>query len=229
MKKETLKISLILMIYTLIAGIALALVYQFTEGRIAEAELKNIIKSMEYLLTDENGNQILDPKEIKNAVISKRTEMGNEIYNDGIGTVISPVYEFKNGDVKYYILTGSAVGYGGKVITIAAFKYDGNEVTLHKIKVIEYSQETPGLGAKIAEEKVQERFFPISEDGLKNGLKVDKDAGQQALDPDSAKQSGVVKVSDVMTGATITPRAVVNSLNSMYKYLCEKYLQGGEQ
>lgn len=228
MKKETLKISLTLMIYTLIAGIALALVYQFTENRIAEAELENVIKSMEFLLTDESGNQIVDPKEIKNTVISKRSEMGNEIYNDGIGTVISPVYEFQNGDVKYYILTGSAVGYGGKVITIAAFKYDGTELTLHKIKVIEYSQETPGLGAKIAEEKVQERFFPIPEEGLKNGLKVDKDAGKQNLDPDSAKQSGVAKVSDVMTGATITPRAVANSLNTMYKYLREKYMQGGE-
>lgn len=229
MKKETLKISLTLMIYTLIAGIALALVYQFTENRIAEAELQNVIKSMEFLLTDENGNQIVDPKEIKNTVISKRSEMGNEIYNDGIGTVISPVYEFQNGDVKYYILTGSAVGYGGKVITIAAFKYNGSEVSLHKIKVIEYSQETPGLGAKIAEEKVQERFFPIPEEGLKNGLKVDKDAGKQNLDPDSAKQSGVAKVSDVMTGATITPRAVANSLNAMYKYLSEKYMQGGEK
>jgi electron transport complex protein RnfG len=30
-----------------------------------------------------------------------------------------------------------------------------------------------------------------------------------------------VKVSDVMTGATITPRAVVTALNLMYRYLEE--------
>lgn len=227
MKKETLKVSLTLMIYTLIAGIALALVYQFTESRIAEAELENVIKSMEFLLTDENGNQIIDPKEIKDSVISKRAEMGNELYNDGIGRVISPVYQFNNGGIKYYILTASSVGYGGNVITIAAFRHDSSGIVLHKIKVIEYSQETPGLGAKIAEKNVQERFFPIPETGLKNGLKVDKDAGKQNIEPDTSKKEGIVKVSDVMTGATITPRAVVNSINSMYKYLTEKYLQGG--
>ncbi|MDK2923769.1 MAG: H+/Na+-translocating ferredoxin:NAD+ oxidoreductase subunit, partial [Pseudothermotoga sp.] len=30
---------------------------------------------------------------------------------------------------------------------------------------------------------------------------------------------GVAKVSDVMTGATITPRAVANALNAMLDYL----------
>jgi len=75
---------------------------------------------------------------------------------------------------------------------------------------------------------VQKRFFPIPETGLKNGLKVDKDAGKQGTDPEEAKQEGVVNVSDVMTGATITPRAVVSSLNAMYKFLKEKYL-GGEK
>ncbi|MFN6992125.1 MAG: RnfABCDGE type electron transport complex subunit G [Fervidobacterium sp.] len=228
MKKEFLKTSLILMIYTLIAGIALALVYQFTESRIAEAELENIIKSMEFLLTDEAGNQIVSAKDIKDIVVSKRGEMGKELYNDSIGTVISPVYDFSNNNVKYFVLTGHAVGYGGKVLSMVAFKYDGNNITLHRIKVLDYSQETPGLGAKIAESKIQERFYPISEDGLEKGVKVDKDAGKQSLDPENAKAEGVVKVSDVMTGATITPRAVANSINAMYKYLKDKYLAGGE-
>lgn len=224
MKKEFLKTSLILMVYTLIAGIALALVYQFTETRIAEAELENVIKSMEFLLTDEAGNQIISTKDIKDLVLSKRGEMGKELYNDGVGTVISPVYEFSKNNVKYFVLTGHAVGYGGKVLSMVTFKYDGSRITLHRIKVLDYSQETPGLGAKIAESKIQERFYPISEDGLEKGIKVDKDAGKQSLDPENAKKEGVVKVSDVMTGATITPRAVVNSINAMYKYLKDKYL-----
>lgn len=228
MKKEFLKTSLVLMLYTLIAGISLALVYQLTESRIAEAELANIIKSMEFLLTDENASQTIDSKIIKELVTSKRKEMGKKLYSDNIGEVLSPVYEFSAENIKYYILTGNAVGYGGKVVTMAAFKYDGANLLLHKIKVLDYSQETPGLGAKIAEDDIQERFYPIAEEELKKGIKVDKDAGKQELKPEEAKLAGVVKVSDVMTGATITSRAVANTINVLYKYLKEKYLHGGE-
>lgn len=229
-RREMLKMSITLMVYTLIAGIALGLVYTITKDRIAEAELANVISSMESLLTDENGNAIVSIDEIKKIVLSKRNEMGNVLFTDNVGTVIAPVYEFETDSAKYYLLTGYAVGYGGNVVTMAAFKLDKTtgELSLKAIKVLDYSQETPGLGAKIADPNVQKRFFPIPETGLKNGLKVDKDAGKQGTDPEEAKQEGVVKVSDVMTGATITPRAVVSSLNAMYKFLKEKYL-GGER
>jgi len=229
-KSEMWKLSLTLMVYTLIAGVLLALVYQYTQSRIAEAELGNVISSMAFLLTDENGNEIVPLDEVKKTVISKRSEMGKVLYEDGVGSVLSPVYEFQTEDAKYYIVSGFAVGYGGNVVTMAAFKLDESvgELSLKAIKVLEYSQETPGLGAKIAEPFVQERFYPISESGLKAGLKVDKDAGKQNLEPEEAKQEGVVKVSDVMTGATITPRAVVNSLNTMYKFMREKHLGGGQ-
>ncbi|AFG34339.1 RnfABCDGE type electron transport complex subunit G [Fervidobacterium pennivorans subsp. shakshaketiis] len=228
-RREMLKMSITLMVYTLIAGIALGLVYTITKDRIAEAELANVISSMESLLTDENGNAIVSVDEIKKIVLSKRNEMGNVLFTDSVGTVIAPVYEFETDSAKYYLLTGYAVGYGGNVVTMAAFQLDKTtgELSLKAIKVLDYSQETPGLGAKIADPNVQKRFFPIPETGLSNGLKVDKDAGKQGIDPEEAKQEGVVKVSDVMTGATITPRAVVSSLNAMYKFLKEKYL-GGE-
>lgn len=52
-----------------------------------------------------------------------------------------------------------------------------------------------------------------------NGVRVDKDANLMHLSPDEAKKQGVAKVSDVMTGATITPRAVANALNAMLDYL----------
>ena len=52
-RREMLKMSITLMVYTLIAGIALGLVYTITKDRIAEAELANVISSMESLLTDE--------------------------------------------------------------------------------------------------------------------------------------------------------------------------------
>lgn len=229
MKKEMLKTSLILMIYTLIAGLALSVVYKLTEVRIVEAEMENVIHSMELLLTDENGKNLVPLDEIKQTVIAERKNAGKELYTNGIGTVVSPVYEFKTEGATYYILSGYAVGYGGKVLTMAAFEKDG-ELRLRAIKVLDYSQETPGLGAKIAEAEVQHRFYPIPSSGLEKGLKVDKDAGKTVVDPEEAKSEGIIKVSDVMTGATITPRAVANSINAMYEYLKKEYLkgQGGE-
>jgi len=98
MNKEMLKTSLILMIYTLVAGIALSLVYTITEDKIGNAELENTITAMKYVLTDENGNQVIPSEEIEKTVSEKSSEMGNVLYTDNIGTVNSPVYEFANGD-----------------------------------------------------------------------------------------------------------------------------------
>uniref|UniRef100_A0A7C5RJY7 Ion-translocating oxidoreductase complex subunit G n=1 Tax=Fervidobacterium thailandense TaxID=1008305 RepID=A0A7C5RJY7_9BACT len=224
MKKEMIKTSLILMIYTLVAGLALSVVYKLTEVRITEAEMENVIKSMELLLTDEKGSNLVSSEEIKRKVIEERKNAGKEIYTNGVGTVVSPVYEFKANHATYYVLVGYAVGYGGKVITMAAFEKN-EDLRLRAIKVLDYSQETPGLGAKIAEDEVQQRFYPIPSSGLEKGLKVDKDAGKTVTDPEISKSEGVVKVSDVMTGATITPRAVANSINAMYEYLKKEYLK----
>lgn len=90
MKKEMLKTSLILTAYTLIAGISLSLVYTVTQSRIGSAELENIITAMKYVLTDENGNQVIPSTEIEKTVTEKSGEMGNVIYTDGVGTVTSP-------------------------------------------------------------------------------------------------------------------------------------------
>ncbi len=229
MKKETIKTSLILMVYTLIAGIALSVVYKVTERSIAEAELANLIKSIEYVLTDEtdeNGQTVVESKIIKDTVINLKNEIGKVLYSDKTGTVLSPLFKFENTGKTYYLLIGKSVGYGGDVQTLAAFEYDGNSLSLKAIKVLDYSQETPGLGAKISEEDIQKRFYPISYEGLKNGVKVDKDSGKTGLNPDEAKNEGIAVTSDVMTGATITPRAVANAITVMFKYLEENVAAG---
>jgi len=139
------------------------------------------------------------------------------------GKVQSPAYIFETKDgKKVYVLTGQAVGYGGNVVSVAAFLTTSQGLKLNAIKVMEYSQETPGLGANITRDDIHKRFYPIASEGLEKGLKVNKDAGiivpsnelQRARDTE-----GVVQTSDVMTGATITPRAVVNSINTMYEFL----------
>ncbi|WP_370445630.1 FMN-binding protein [Petrotoga sp. SL27] len=122
-------------------------------------------------------------------------------------------------------MTVSGVGYRGDVVSVISFiKKDDGQIVLNKIEVIDYSQETPGLGDKIAEESVKERFSLIPESGLNAGVKVDKDAGVtfSANSIDAYKEQGVIKTSDVMTGATITPRAVADSINAAVEFLKEE-------
>lgn len=216
--KDMIKTGLILMVYTLVAGLILGFIYTSTQAAINEAELKNTIDAVKFVLT-EDGNLLVSEKVIKEAVLKGSKEEEKEIFKKGTSAVLNPVLNFDTERGKVYVLKGYGIGYGGKVITVASFLVNNKKIDLLSIRVIEYSQETPGLGAKIAEETSQKRFYPIPYEGLKNGVKVDKDAGKSNLSPEEAKKIGVVKVSDVMTGATITPRAVASTIDTMFEYL----------
>jgi len=231
--REFLKTGLVLMIITTIAGLGLALVYNLVKEPIEKAELAAKIDAIRFVLTDSvTGNLLVSETEIpedgKALAKYEWTPMPSEegiMYSSTTwkGKVQSPAYIFETKDgKKVYVLTGQAVGYGGNVVSVAAFLTTPQGLKLNAIKVMEYSQETPGLGANIARDDIQKRFYPIASEGLEKGLKVNKDAGiivpsnelQRARDTE-----GVVQTSDVMTGATITPRAVVNSINTMYEFL----------
>ncbi|MBO8166825.1 MAG: RnfABCDGE type electron transport complex subunit G [Kosmotoga sp.] len=231
--REFLKTGLVLMIITTIAGLGLALVYNLVKEPIEKAELAAKIDAIRFVLTDSvTGNLLVPETEIpedgKALAKYEWTPMPSEegiMYSSTTwkGKVQSPAYIFETKDgKKVYVLTGQAVGYGGNVVNVAAFLTTPQGLKLNAIKVMEYSQETPGLGANIARDDIQKRFYPIASEGLEKGLKVNKDAGiivpsnelQRARDTE-----GVVQTSDVMTGATITPRAVVNSINTMYEFL----------
>ena len=235
--RDYLKTGLILMAITFIAGLALALVYSLVEEPIANAELDAKLKAMQKVLEEPAGTSLLvaEDKIPTNASQLESVEwkldnfeaVDGLIYTseDGKGKVQSPVYKLttiKGNDA--YILVGQSVGYGGNVITMAAFTNENGKLSLNGIKVLDYSQETPGLGANIAIDSNQERFYPVSNSGLEKGLKVDKDSGAAPVtDIEKRKENldknGVVQTSDVMTGATITPRAVVATLNAMFEFL----------
>lgn len=235
--RDYFKTGLVLMLITLIAGLALALVYSLVEEPIANAELGAKLKAIQKVLTDPASDKLLVSE---NKIPSNASELGNVEWKlegfdvidgiaytseDGKGKIQAPVYKMttENGN-NVYVLVSQAVGYGGNVITMASFIAENNQMTLNGIKVLDYSQETPGLGANIANDSNQKRFYPVDFTGLEKGLKVNKDAGTSpASDPASMQanlnEDGVVQTSDIMTGATITPRAVAASLNAMYEFL----------
>ncbi len=93
-------------------------------------------------------------------------------------------------------------GYGGAITLLVGIRYDG---TLTGVRVAGPHHETPGLGDKI--ELAQSDWIlgfngKSLNDPPKSGWKVKKDGGDF----------------DEMTGATITPRAVVKAVYNSLEY-----------
>ncbi|BBJ27569.1 FMN-binding protein [Athalassotoga saccharophila] len=229
------KVALILTVVMVIIGIGLAGIYLMTYAPIAKADLNADLEAIKFVLTDQTTGQLLVsqsqiPQTMAelNAKIWKSDSSGVLYSNPKLpGYVLSPAYLFKGKDgSNIYVLTGYGIGFGGRVVTVASFiqQKDGSFLE-NSIDVIDYSNETPGLGAKINDPDVRSRFFDIPNSGLKDGVKVNKDAGLFPLPANylskinQYKAEGIVVTSDVMTGATITPRSVANTLNAMYEFL----------
>ena len=223
---DILKKGFILMIYTVIAGAVLAGIYVMTKPAIQKSDLLEEERAMKVVLTDwQSGEMLVSEDEISKALSREEGKRVIEFEWNGIkGKIYLPVHEFDTKVGKVYVLMGAAPGFGGDVKVMAAFVEGKEGFYLNAIKVLDASQETPGLGAKILEEEPQKRFYGIPSSGLKAGVVVDKDAKDRAV---KDKEHGVVKTSDIMTGATITPRAVANAINLMYHYLIQK--TGGEE
>ncbi|RLL86080.1 electron transporter RnfG [Mesotoga sp. H07pep.5.4] len=233
--RDYLKTGITLMVITIIAALVLSVVYTIVEEPIANAELGAKLKAIREVLTDSDTGELLIAED---SIPETATELAEFEWlpqgfsaSEGIiyraegnqGKVESPAYKFvKEDGTEIFIAIGIAVGYGGDVKSMAAFVKEPDGVKLNGIKVLEYSQETPGLGANIANADVQKRFYPVSKEGLDKGIRVDKDAGVTPVGDqiDARKrEDGIVTVSDVMTGATITPRAVASSLNAISEFL----------
>ncbi|APT75463.1 electron transporter RnfG [Marinitoga sp. 1137] len=230
--KEYMKTGFILMLFIVISGFIVATVYVSTKPAIDNAELNAKLKAIKKVLIDSrNGGLLLSedkiPTSLQQLQSAEWDSSDTGILYEGKSTkVYSPVYKYTNKDGKdIYVLTVSGIGFGGEVISVISFVKEGKELYFNNLEVISYSQETPGLGANIALDKVKKRFYPISYEGLLNGVKVNKDAGVILSTPEQmkeGKEKGIVQTSDIMTGATITPRAVADSINAGFEYLKSK-------
>ncbi len=237
--REYVKTGLVLMMITLVAGFTLSLIYELVKEPIAEAELQEKLRAVRTVLKDPTTGQLIieedripyDRESLEKYVWEPE---GFEVV-DGVlytsakirGTVFGPAYKFDLVDDRVaYVLVGESPGYGGPVSIVSSFVVKDSEIVLSGMEVIEYAQETPGLGANISHEEVKDRYFPVDRPGLETGLKLDKTAGvspttEKELMDRRRREEGIIQTSDVMTGATITAESVVNALNLMYEFLSE--------
>lgn len=184
--------AMFLFLFAVIGTGLVAFTHTGTAGRIAENHRRALLASL---------NELVPTGEYNNDIYTDIIYVHN---SDLLGTDEAvPVYRArKDGWPVAAVLAPVAPdGYNGEIRLLVAIRLDG---TLAGVRVLQH-RETPGLGDHIETERSDWiRGFTgksLRDPGL-DGWKVRRDGG----------------VFDQFTGATITPRAVVNAVKNTLLY-----------
>jgi len=183
--------ALMLAAFSLIASVMIVVTYKSTASVIKENQHKFLMQSL---------SAVMPLSEYDNDLISDSFFVNHSLLSQD-DSLIYPA--FKNDQAKGAIITAIAPnGYNGKIKVIVGLNYSGE---IHAVRVVEH-KETPGLGDPI-ERKRSNWIEQFSKQSLNSPLQEDwlvkKDGGDF----------------DQLTGATITPRAVVSAVkNSLLFY-----------
>ena len=179
--REVVKLAGILFIITSVAAILLGFTNMATRDVIAQQlELENTEARKSALPIAEEFEEVKG-KELENALLTDFSSI-DEVYQGK-----------KDGEIIGYTFKITSGGYGGEMVINVGISVEG-KVT--GIKIVSHS-ETPGLGAKAAEEDFQNQYIDKSADSLYQSLK------------------GMPRNSEIeaIAGATVTSNAVTDSVN----------------
>ena len=194
MKKNTIvKDALILFAITLVAALALGLVFEITKEPIAKAELEAKTKAYQSVFSALSETQE-DPDLTARVDSSADFLAGNPEY-EGVMINEALVAKDSSGAAIGYVMTvTNKNGYGGPIKFAIGYTPDG---TLTGISFLTLT-ETAGLGMKAKEEKFSSQFFDVkvTQFGLAK-------AGMQ----------GDVEL-EAISSSTITSKAVAKGVNA---------------
>ncbi|NNC97791.1 MAG: electron transport complex subunit RsxG [Gammaproteobacteria bacterium] len=191
--KAVLWSALLLAAFSLVAMSLVIITQRGTSERILQNQQAFLLASLaEVMPPDQFNNQLVNDSYLVNAPL-----LGPETVR------VYPAY--LNGKPNGAILTAVAPnGYNGKIKIILGLDYAGH---IHAVRVLEH-KETPGLGDPIEIKRsnwiTQFRQRSLEDPELAD-WQVKKDGGQF----------------DQLTGATITPRAVIKALSNALLYYNE--------
>ncbi|WP_157443090.1 electron transport complex subunit RsxG [Colwellia piezophila] len=181
----------ILALFAIACTFAVGLVNELTKDRIKQQEQQHLLKTL---------HSIIEPSRYDNDIANDCIMISApELGTDKVHTAY---IARKSGQVIAVALTSTAPrGYNGNIDFIMAINNDGS---VSGVRVLKH-QETPGLGDKIE---------------LRKSDWVTSFAGKKLLSVDDSrwavtKDNGMF---DQFTGATITPRAVVNGVKDTLSY-----------
>lgn len=197
---KIIKNTLILTAITLIAGLALATVYQITKEPISRAEAAAELEAYEGVFPGAGFEKI---EILPFDAVAAEVADGEWVTVEGVA-----VARVADEVVGYALKVTSPNGYGGDITVAVGVTTDG---ALSGISVISQS-ETAGLGAKCADAAFTDQFK-----GITGGRVVFVKTGKQA--PHEI---------DALSGATVTTRAVTAAVNTGLAYVGAHLSEGGE-
>lgn len=184
MKNNFVKMVTALVAVGVLSGMSLVMVHIYTQQKISDNKDKEIAKAVWALFP-----------EMDKVVVMKRLK---DIYKNPAEITD------KNMKLLGYAFIAEGNGYQGKIRLLAGI--DPHLTELKGFVVLE-SQETPGLGAEIADDKFKNQF-----NGLSVSHPIEYVKNQKPQKPYQI---------EAITGATISTRAVVNILNKRIKEIRE--------
>ena len=184
------------------------------DANIAMEQKKNILSSV-LTLKDEDNIDSIYLKQVKGFVIDFEGNVKEGVKPEQVIVAVEykkapkerllPVYEFRNDSNKVEYAVMPVYGYGlwNNIWGFIAVRSDFN--TVQGVK-FQHAGETPGLGARIESEEIQERFKgkSIFENGSVASIVIQKGEGNDY-------STNAHKV-DGMSGATLTGKGVNNML-----------------
>lgn len=183
--------AVLLGMFAVIGSTLVSFTYENTKERIADNERKALLKKL---------HQLIPADDIDNDIVNDTIMVSNP---DFLGAEQTIVYRGRklNQPVAAVFNTVAPEGYSGSINMLVAVKTDG---TLGGVRIVSH-RETPGLGDKI-EERKSDWVLGFKGKSLNNPdksrWKVKRDGGDF----------------DQFTGATITPRVVVNAVKKTLMY-----------
>lgn len=184
--------AIILTLFAILGTGIVAVTNEVTKERRAEQQLRALLYSL---------NQVVDHKTYDNDLALDFIEVSDRALLGSMEPL--RIYRArKAGNPVAAVVTAIAPdGYSGSIKLLAGIRYDGS---LSGVRVIQH-KETPGLGDGVDIER-SDWILGFNDKSLSNpsdgGWKVKKDGGQF----------------DQLTGATITPRAIVRAVHRALQY-----------
>jgi electron transport complex protein RnfG len=194
MKKAPILIAAFILGSFAVGGVGLvAVTHDLTDAKIAENQREAMLAKLQSIVPD--GRMSNDP-------LQDRIEVSDESL---LGAPVTEVYRVRDDGEPVALILKPIVpdGYAGPIKLLVSVLRDG---TLGGVRVLEH-HETPGLGDKIEERKddwIVEQF---------NGRSL----GDPPVDEWTVKRDG--GAFDQFTGATITPRSVVNAVKGTLQFV----------
>lgn len=183
--------ALFLLGFALIGAITLSLVNAFTVDRIAENQRQKLLRQL---------NVLVDAKAYNNSLLEDFVVLPKADFNSASDVTVYRA-RMDNHPIAAIFVVGSPNGYSGTINMVVGLN---KQQVITGLRVISH-KETPGLGDRI---EIEKDDWVLSFDGKSlgnpeaKGWAVKKDGGEF----------------DQFTGATITPRTIVNSTRRVLEW-----------